>query len=160
MSFVTSGRSKAGLRSWSVNQLIQPPMNVRQRRESEIRGDIVGLIPFLLRSPGRFATSDRGVELGAPPWLRIFDRRRTQGGRYSGIGLAVDRAADRSGQAVLGRVLRFARVLHPLGLARLAGDHRDRIRGRGRVFGRENVVEDGEPACIAPEERNGIAIDM
>src|ERR1700722_3943912 len=131
MSFVTSGRSKAGLRSWSVNQLIQPPMNVRQRRESEIRGDVVGLIPFLLRSPGRFATSDRGVELGAPPWLRIFDQRRTQRGRRSGIGFAVDRAADRSGQAVLGRVLRFARVLHPLGIARLAGDYRDRVRRRG-----------------------------
>src|ERR1700722_11953045 len=29
MSFLTSGRSKAGLRSWSVNQLIHPPMNVR-----------------------------------------------------------------------------------------------------------------------------------
>src|SRR5580700_2494547 len=28
MSFVTSGRSKAGLRSWSVNQLIHPPMKV------------------------------------------------------------------------------------------------------------------------------------
>ena len=28
MSFLTSRRSKAGLRSWSVNQLIQPAMKL------------------------------------------------------------------------------------------------------------------------------------
>jgi hypothetical protein len=81
-------------------------------------------------------------------------------GRRSGIGLAVDRAADRSREAVPRRVLRLAWVFHPLGFARLAGDDRDRVRRGGRVFGGEIVVEDGEPAGVAPEERNGVAVDM
>src|SRR6202042_1716945 len=99
-------------------------------------------------------------ELRAPPWLWIFDQGRTERGRHSGIGFTVDCAANWPGKAVLGRVVSFARVLHPLRLARLAGDHRDRIRRRGRVFGRENVVEDAESARIAPEEWDRVAIDM
>ena len=81
-------------------------------------------------------------------------------GRRSGISLAVDRAADRRRDTVLGGVLGLARVLHPLGLARLAGDYGDRVRRRGRVFGGEIVVEDGEAAGVAPEEWDGVAVDM
>src|SRR6202044_3166304 len=94
------------------------------------------------------------------PRLRVVDYGRPDRRRRSGIALAVDRAADWRGQAVLGGVLCLARVLHPLGLARLAGDHSDRVRGRGRVLGGEIVVEDGEAAGVTPQERDGVAVDM
>ena len=42
----------------------------------------------------------------------------------------------------------------------MAGYDRDRVRRRGRVFGGEIVVEDGEAASVAPEERDGVAVDM
>ena len=51
-------------------------------------------------------------------------------------------------------------MLDPLRLARLAGDHGDGVRRRGRIFGGEDVVEDREAAGVAPEERDGVAIDV
>ena len=76
----------------------------RQRREGEIGGD-VGWAPVLqLVGRGRLATRRRIVELRAPPRLGIIDQRRALSGRRARIGLAVDRAADRSGEAVIGRL--------------------------------------------------------
>ena len=130
----------------------------RQRREGEVGGD-VGWAPVLL-GRGRLAARRRIVELRAPPRLGIIDHRRALGGRRARIGLAVDRAADRSGEAVLSRLGRRAGVLDPLRLARLAGDHGDGVRRRGRIFGGEDVVEDCEAAGVAPEERDGVAVDV
>ena len=133
----------------------------RQRGESEVRGDVVG-VPVLVRR-GRLAVCGRcgrRVELGPPPGLRIVDQRRPFGGRRARVGLAVDRAADRSRRAVRGRHGGRARMLHPLRFPRLAGDHRHRIGRRGRILGGEDRVEDGEPARVAPEERDRVAVDV
>ena len=51
-------------------------------------------------------------------------------------------------------------VLDPLRFARLPRDHRHRVRGGGRVLGREDVVEDREAAGPLPEERDGVAVDV
>ena len=51
-------------------------------------------------------------------------------------------------------------MLDPLRFARLPRDHRYRIRGGGRVLGREDVVEYREAAGPLPEERNGVAVDV
>src|SRR5271170_4477377 len=51
-------------------------------------------------------------------------------------------------------------MLDPLRLTRLARDHGDGVGRRGRVLGGEDVVEDGEAAGVAPEKRDGVAVDM
>jgi hypothetical protein len=169
-----SARSNDALLSW----LVYPRDPVahqgeRHRGEGQVRGD-VGRTPELLRRV-RLPVVDRVVEHRPPPRLRIVHERRTLRGAGSREGrvrdladdrtavaaVAGDRAAEGRGRAGRGRMRGVgARMLDPLGLAGLPRDHGDRIRGRGRVLGGEDVVEDRETAGISPEERNGVAVDV
>src|ERR1019366_3904941 len=87
----------------------------------------------------------RDIELRTMEWLRIIDERRT----LRGAKMVAD-----------GKSPALRPLLHPLRFSPLAGDHRDRVRRRGRILGREDTVEQNKPAGILPKKWNGIAIDM
>ena len=115
----------------------------RHRGIGLVGGDVRVLVA--VARPGRLAAGRRRIELRAVEGLRVVDDR----GALCLSGVLAARVA-----------LSVGAVLHPLGLARLPGDHRDGIRGRGRILGGEDVVEDGEAAGIGPEERDRVAIHV
>ena len=113
----------------------------RHGREGEVFVG-VGRRPIFLR-PRRLAIVRRGVEGGAPIGLGIVEDRNAGRLGRAGIGFAVDCPADRL-------VFGAGAMFDPLRFARLAREHGDGVRRRGRVFGGEDIVENRETVGVAP----------
>src|SRR5277367_5044845 len=106
---------------------------------------VSGLKSRLARSVIPPPIADRRVVLRTPERVRVVDDGSALRLAPPPMGLSVDDAAHGK------RRMRVGRVLDPLGLARLACDHRDRVRRRGRILGGENLVEDRETAGEIPK---------
>ena len=108
--------------------------------------------------------------------IRLVERRRRRAlvvgavGRLhrrgvevrAGIGACVahDRLAAALGDHRIDVVAAGARMQRPLRLARLARDHRDRVRRRRADDGLMHRVEQGEAVGELPQERHGVAVVM
>ncbi len=128
----------------------------RQAGEGKVRGDIggdAGLVLALRHTARGAGVARRRLDVGRLARLARVLR--------IGRGQAGDRVVgDRHRNRAIGLGRRRVRMLHPLRLAGLPGDHGDRVRRRRSDRRLEDVVEQGELVGVVPQERDGVAVDI